>query len=93
MTVELLREFRVFYRRPGLHLPRPEPPLLLQLEVAADGEEGGLVLGEHLVVGPGHAPMVSLKVREMLPELRQLVLQPMELLTDSSVKQITILNL
>ena len=86
MTVEFLREFRVFYRCPGLHLPRPEPPLLLQLEVAADGEEGGLVLSKHLVVGPGYASVVSLEVGEMLPELRQLVFQPMELLADSSVK-------
>ena len=84
MTVEMLRVFGVFYRLPGLHLPRPEPPLLAQLQVAAHGEEGGLVPGEHLVMGPGHALVVSLQVGEMLPEFGQLVLQLVELLADIS---------
>ena len=84
MTVELMRVFRVFYRMSCLHLPVPEPALLAQLHVAADGHEGGLVLGEHLVISPGHALVLSLEVGEVLPELGQLVLQPVKLLADIS---------
>ena len=84
LMTELLRVFGVFYRVSCLHLPVPEPALLAQLHVAADGEEGGLVLGEHLVISPGHALVLSLEVGEVLPELGQLVLQPVKLLADIS---------
>ena len=86
MTIEMLRVFRIFYRLSGLHLPRPEPALLVHLDVAADGEEGVPVLGEHLLIRPGHALVTSLEVREVLPELGQPVLQPVELLTNNSEK-------
>ena len=84
--LRMLRVFRIFYRLSGLHLPRPEPALLVHLDVAADGEEGDLVLGEHLLIRPGHALVTSLEVREVLPELGQPVLQPVELLTNNSEK-------
>ena len=81
---ELLRVSRVFYRVSCLHLPVPEPALLAQLHVATDVHEGGLVLGQHLVIRPGHALVLSLEVGEVLPELGQLVLQPVKLLADIS---------
>ena len=84
--VEMLRVFCIFYRLSGLHLPRPEPALPVHLNVAADGEEGGLVLAEHLLIDPGDSLVISLEIREVLPELGQLVLQPVELLTNNSEK-------
>ena len=81
---ELLRVSRVFDRVSCLYLPVPEPALLAQLHVAADVHEGGLVLGQHLVIRPGNALVLSLEVGEVLPELRQLVLQPVKLLADIS---------